>query len=152
MTRSAAAFRNRLRVLIGATAVAAISGCTPIDTTRQQTGHTPSWSATSTATPAPTVAPPTPGDFVVGVIVTEQKCFGSAGCNYLYTDNPQYVSANPLPPKTTVIFTVAGGEQDQVGNFTIDADGMATFDREASISGPEGAELRTTVTQVIHGR
>lgn len=58
----------------------------------------------------------------------------------------------PLPPKTTVIFTVTGGEQDQIGNFTIDADGVATFDRETSISGPEGADLRATVTQVIPDR
>jgi hypothetical protein len=86
------------------------------------------------------------------VIITEQKCFGSAGRSYHYTINPQYISAKPLPEKATVVFTVTGGEQDQVGNFTIDQDGTATFDRETSIDGPEGADLRATVTQVIPGR
>jgi hypothetical protein len=85
--------------------------------------------------------PSVAADFVVGVIITEQKCFGSAGCSYRYTINPQYISAKPLPDKTTVVFTVTGGEQDQVGNFTIDGDGTATFDRETSISGPEAADL-----------
>ncbi|MCW2688010.1 MAG: hypothetical protein JWR37_2900, partial [Mycobacterium sp.] len=42
--------------------------------------------------------------------------------------------------------------QDQVGNFTVDKDGTATFDRQPSISGREGADLRATVTQVIPGR
>ena len=41
----------------------------------------------------------------VGVIITEQKCFGSAGCNYRYTINPQYISAKPLRGKTTVVLT-----------------------------------------------
>lgn len=98
------------------------------------------------------VAPPTPADFIVGVIITEQKCFGSAGCNYHYTINPQYLSTKPLPDKTTVVFTVTGGDQDQVGNFTIDANGTATFDHETSISGQENANLKATVTQVIPGR
>jgi hypothetical protein len=75
-----------------------------------------------------------------------------AGCNYRYTINPQDVSAKPLPDKTTVVYTVSGGEQDQVGNFTIDQDGTATFDRETSISGSEDADMQATVTQVIPGR
>ncbi|WP_235682961.1 hypothetical protein [Mycolicibacterium alvei] len=86
------------------------------------------------------------------MVVTEQKCYGSAGCNYRYTINPQYVSPKPLPEKTTVVFKVTGGDQDQVGNFTIDADGTATFDRETGISGPEGADLQATVTQILPGR
>lgn len=57
-----------------------------------------------------------------------------------------------LPDKPSVIFNVTGGDQDQVGNFAIDADGTATFDRETGISGPEGADLRATLTQVLPGR
>ena len=86
------------------------------------------------------------------MIITEQKCFGSAGCNYRYTINPQYVGTQPLPDKTTVVFNVTGGEQDQIGNFTIGKNGLVTFDRETSISGPESADLEATVTQVIPGR
>jgi hypothetical protein len=51
-----------------------------------------------------------------------------------------------------VIFRVTRGDQDQIGNFTIDKDGMATFDRETMISGPEGADLRAAATQVIPAR
>ncbi|WP_249383634.1 hypothetical protein [Mycobacterium sp. DBP42] len=106
----------------------------------------------SSFTPSPVATPPTAADFVVGVVVTEQKCFGSAGCIYHYTINPQYLSTKPLPDKTTVIFKVTGGDQDQVGNFTIDDGGTATFDRESTIDGPEGADLQATVTQVLPGR
>jgi hypothetical protein len=133
--------------MIGAALAATTVSCVPPDkTTTNPNG------SSSTAVPTPTATPPVPADFVVGVIITEQKCFGSAGCNYRYTINPQYISAKPLPDKTTVVFTVTGGDQDQIGNFTIDTAGIATFDRGTMISGPEGADLRATVTQVSPGR
>lgn len=140
--------------LIGAAVAFTIVGCAPSNTTTSRSTSTQGLGS-ATSAPAPTtttVPPPVPADFIVGVIITEQKCFGSAGCSYRYTINPQYLSANPLPDKTTVVYTVTGGEQDQVGNFTIDQDATATFDRETSISGSEGADLRATVTQVIPGR
>lgn len=98
------------------------------------------------------VAAPRPIDFRIGVLVTEQKCFGSAGCNYRYTIEPHYTGTGPLPAKTTVVFKVTGGDQPQIGNFSIDSSGTATFDRETRISGPEGADLQAVVTQVIGGR
>ena len=129
-------------MIIGAMLSTTVVGCVPPDTTTSnRSGSTPAWgSASSTTAPTATAAPPVPTDFVVSVIITEQKCFDSAGCNYRYTINPQYISAKPLPDKTTVVFTVTGGEQDQIGNFTIDADGTAIFDRETMLSGPEGAD------------
>lgn len=144
--------RNAL--VIAPALAAVLSGCaTPNQATSTASGNpAPTWTETTTTSPTPVAAPPTPADFLVGVIITEQKCFGSAGCNYRYTVNPQYISAKPLPEKTTVVFTVTGGEQDQVGNFSIDADGTATFDRETTISGEENANLQATVTQVIPGR
>lgn len=138
-------------VVITPVLIAVATGCVAPEKARSGTSPASGWSQVTT--PTTTAAePPTPADFVVGVIITEQKCFGSAGCNYRYTINPQYISAKPLLAKTTVIFTVTGGDQDQVGNFTIDADGTATFDRETSISGQENASLKATVTQVISGR
>jgi len=121
---------------VGTLLSAVTVGCTPVTTTNSHSGSTPVFGNTSVATPPSTakVAPTVPADFVVGVIVTEKKCFGSAGCNIRYTIDPQYLSAKPLPDKTTIIFTVSGGDQDQVGNFTIDRSGTATFDRETSIS------------------
>ncbi|ABM10882.1 MULTISPECIES: hypothetical protein [Mycolicibacterium] len=147
------------RISIKAAAIAPIvavglSGCIAPDEVTSANGNdsVSAWSDMTTTSPTRAAAPPTPADFVVGVVITEQKCFGSAGCNYRYTINPQYISSKPLPERTTVVYTVTGGEQDQVGNFTIDADGTATFDRETRISGEENANLQATVTQVIPGR
>ncbi|WBP94048.1 hypothetical protein O6072_20305 [Mycolicibacterium neoaurum] len=112
-----------------------LTGCVPEEVTASSTGSPASGWSSSTTPARPAAAPPTTADFVVGVIVTEQKCFGSAGCNFNYTINPQYISTKPLPEKTTVVYTVTGGDQDQVGNFTIDSNRTATFDRETSISG-----------------
>lgn len=142
--------RIALAAAIFSTALIAV-GCTSPDRVSTNS-HSGAWNAAPSSATTPRVTPPVPTDFSVGVIVTEQQCFGSAGCNYRYTINPQYLSAKPLPDKTTVIFKVTGGDQDQVGNFTIDSDGMAKFDRETSISGQEGAVLQASVTQVIPGR
>lgn len=132
----------------------ALAGCVSPDRVSTNPTDTPKWGAglSSSSTPSPAAPSPTAADFVIGVVVTQQKCYGSAGCNYRYTINPQYISAKPLPDKTTVVFKVTGGDQDQVGNFTIDADGTATFDRETGITGPEGADLQATVTQILPGR
>lgn len=144
-----------MKAALAAPIVAAgLSGCVAPDQATSAKSSSPAgaWSEATASSSTPVAAPPTPADFVVGVIITELKCFGSAGCNYRYTINPQYISTKPLPDKTTVVYTVTGGEQDQVGNFTIDSDGTATFDRETSISGEENANLQATVTQVIPGR
>lgn len=135
-------------------AVLMLAGCVSPDRVSANPTNAPTWDTglTPSSTPSPVASPPTAADFVIGVVVTEQKCFGSAGCIYHYTVNPQYLSAKPLPDKTTVIFKVTGGDQDQIGNFTIDGDGTATFDRETVIDGPEGADLQATVTQVLPGR
>jgi hypothetical protein len=138
-------------IVIAPTLVALATGCVAPEKATSGSGIAAGSSATTTATRSQ-AAPLTPADFIVGVIITEQKCFGSAGCNYHYTINPQYISGKPLPDKTTVVFTVTGGDQDQVGNFTIDANGTAKFDRETSISGQENANLKATVTQIIPGR
>ncbi|OLO99867.1 hypothetical protein BVU76_23595 [Mycolicibacterium porcinum] len=145
--------RNALTLLMLGVALT-LAGCVSPDRVSTNPAETPTWDAglTSSSTPSPAALPPTAADFVIGVVVTEQKCFGSAGCIYHYTVNPQYLSAKPLPDKTTVIFKVTGGDQDQIGNFTIDGDGTATFDRETVIDGPEGADLQATVTQVLPGR
>ena len=138
-------------IVIAPALVALATGCAA--TEKATSGSSLAAGSSAVTTPTKTkAAPPTPADFIVGVIITEQKCFGSAGCSFHYTINPQYISAKPLPDKTTVIYTVTGGDQDQVGNFTIDAHGTATFDREESIDGQEGAVLKATVTQVIPGR
>ncbi|WNM74159.1 hypothetical protein SEA_NERGAL_68 [Mycobacterium Phage Nergal] len=140
----------------GALAAALAACSTPTQSaTRTGSSDLPAagWSdSTSATTPEAPAAQLTPADFRVGVVVTEQSCFGTAGCNVTYTIDPQYVGTAPLPDKTTVVFSVSGGEQPQVGNFTIDSDGEATFQREKMISAPEGANLVATVTQIVPGR
>ncbi|NOP97043.1 MULTISPECIES: hypothetical protein [Mycolicibacterium] len=145
--------RNTLTLLTLGVALT-LAGCVSPDRVSTNPADTPRWDAglSASSTPSPVASPPTTADFVVGVVVTEQKFFGSAGCVYHYTISPQYVSTKPLPDKTTVIFKVTGGDQEQIGNFTIDGDGTATFDRETMIDGPESADLRATVTQVLPGR
>lgn len=147
--------RTIIRATLAATLLAAaLAGCVSPDRVSANPSDTPKWNAgvSSSSTPSPVASPPTAADFLIGVVVTEQKCFGSAGCIYRYTINPQHVSSKPLPDKTTVVFRVTGGDQTQIGNFTIDGDGIATFDRETTLDGPEGADLQATVTQVLPGR
>lgn len=149
--------RTIIRATLAATlltAALALAACVSPDRVSANPVATPRWDAgvSPSSTSSDVATPPTVADFAVGVVVTEQKCFGSAGCSYHYTINPQYIGAKPLPNKTTVIFKVTGGDQDQVGNFTIDDGGTATFDRESTIDGPEGADLQATVTQVLTGR
>src|SRR5262245_17723734 len=55
-----------------------------------------------TATPRMTLAPPppsvpTPGEFMINVIVTEQNCEPGPGCVYKYTIEPKYIGLHPLP-------------------------------------------------------
>lgn len=144
----------RKRIILSAKAIAAIcTACTPQATTNAHGSSAQTWGQSSSSTPTTPVAPPTAADFIIGVVVTEQKCFGSAGCNYHFTINPQYVDTKELPPKTIVIYKITGGgDQDQIGNFTIDKVGMATFDRESTISGTAGANLQAIVTSVLLGR
>ncbi|GCA98519.1 hypothetical protein NCCNTM_21540 [Mycolicibacterium sp. NCC-Tsukiji] len=144
---------NKTQAAAAIIAAAWCAGCAPQVSTDTR-GATPSivGSTSDTSDSVSEVASPRPGDFRVDVLVTEQKCFGSAGCSYHYTIDPHYTGTAALPTKTTVVFKVTGGDQTQIGNFSIDKNGTATFDRETTIDGPEGANLQATVTQVIGGR
>jgi hypothetical protein len=136
----------------GIAAVAALSACTPSGTVKSDTKSSLPGPVSTYSEPSKAAYTPVPSDFVVGVIEMERKCFGSAGCSVTYTINPQYVGSGDLPDKTTVIYKVLGGEDPQTGNFTIDQDGTATFDREARISTDQNSTLTAQVVQVIPGR
>ena len=92
-------------VLVAPFLAAGLSGYVAPDqaTSTRSSGSAASWPEVTTTPPTPVAAPPTAADFIIEVIVTEQKCFGSAGCNYRYTVNQQYISAQSLPEKTTVV-------------------------------------------------
>lgn len=107
-----------------------------------------------TAAPRTTLAPPppsvpTPKEFTVRVVVTEQNCQPGPGCVYEYTIEPKYIGFHPLPPtEFTVEYQVTGGNQPQPGKFTVKGD-QAQILKDVVLEGPPGAQLQATVTQVI---
>ncbi|OBK80138.1 hypothetical protein [Mycobacterium sp. 1274761.0] len=92
---------------------------------------------------------PTPAEFRIGVIVTEQTCKGPAGCVYKYRIEPKYVGFHPLPDnEIKVIYQVTGGQQPQTGDFTIRG-GQARVLADVPLEGPHGARLQASVTQAV---
>lgn len=104
----------------------------------------------TSAPPAAPVRPPGPSDFVVDVTVTEQKCYGSAGCNYHLNIDPRYIGAANLTVGRNwlVIYEIRGGDDPQTGNFRLDGDNVR-WDEEKTIQGPAGTVFAAKVTQVI---
>jgi len=111
--------------------------------------HSPPAAApqTSQARATPTPQVPTPAEFQLGVIVTDQDCSVPNGCVYKYRVEPKYVGFHPLPDKPfTVAYQVTGGHQPQTGEFTVQA-GQARIS-EALVDGPPGARLQAAVTRI----
>ncbi|WP_299569555.1 hypothetical protein [uncultured Williamsia sp.] len=154
VSRKVAAFFSAATLLLGLAIGAGVTYA--IMQTDATDTSTAAASATTTDAPATTrtsSAPviPKPSDFVIGINVTGQQCFGSAGCNYRFRINPQYVGLTPLPDTLTVVYKVSGGDEDQIANFTIKSDGTATIDSESLVQGPAGAQLTAVATQVLEG-
>lgn len=101
----------------------------------------------SVAPPAPRM--PTPAEFQVGVVVTDQNCTGPNGCVYKYRIDPRYVGRHPLPDKEIkVVYQVTGGHKPQVGDFTVHGD-QARVLQDVPIDGPPGAKFQALVTQIV---
>jgi hypothetical protein len=100
--------------------------------------------------PAPKTAAytPVPSDFVVDVTVTEQKCFGSAGCSYQLAVDPRYVGATTPEGKWKVVYQIDGGDDPQMGNFTLDGEHVR-WDSTKRADGSAGAVFTARVTQVL---
>ncbi len=108
----------------------------------------PAATQSSRPTVPPTPQVPIPAEFLLGVVVTDQKCTGPTGCAYKYRVEPQYRGMHPLPDKEIkVVYQVTGGHQPQVGDFTLRGN-QATI-TEAVIEGPPGARLQALVTQIV---
>lgn len=127
----------------------------------------PTVTVTATPAPAPTVtvtktaAPPpppkvttfegTPADFVVTLTLTEQKCFGSAGCNVNYrVETPAYIGTAPLPTSGTieVTYKVLGAEDPIMESFTVSG-GQVRWTEEGYASTQNAdVELTAEVTAV----
>jgi hypothetical protein len=101
---------------------------------------------TTPAAPQPQV--PTPIEFTINVVVTDQTCAAGAGCAYKYTIEPKYIGLHPLPETPfTVFYEVTGGHQPQKGEFTVHKN-QAKILKDVVLDGPPGARLQATVVQV----
>lgn len=149
----------KARLVAGIAAIViGLTGCS-------STGGAPTATPTTTivATPTTTVVAtpraPEPADFRIDVIVTGKQCFSPANCVYHYTIDPWPTATFPPQPdgrKLTVIYTVTGGDQEQIGNYTIDyasdlPEGETRLfrDTDAVVIGPDGATFTATVTRVM---
>lgn len=103
--------------------------------------------AAPTTSSAPAVAP-TPADFRIDVAITEQKCFGSAGCSYELAIAPVQVTAKDITGKWTVVYQITGGDEPQTGNFTLTGS-QANWDAEKRIRGSAGATFGAEITQIV---
>jgi len=98
---------------------------------------------------APTPKVPTPAEFQIGVVVTDQKCADPGGCVYRYRVEPKYLGLHPLPDKEIkVLYQVTGGHQPQDGDFTVQG-GQARVLQDVPLEGPPGAQLKAAVTKVV---
>ena len=108
----------------------------------------PAPTASRTPLPAPTPKVPTPAEFQIGIVVTEQNCAGPTGCVYKYRVEPKYLGLHPLPDtEIKVIYQVTGGHQPQTGDFTVQG-GQARVLQDVPLEGPSGAQLKAAVTKV----
>jgi len=110
--------------------------------------------APPTATPRTALAPPppslpTPKEFTINVVVTEQACQPGGGCVYKYTIEPKYVGFHPLPATPfTVKYEVQGGNQPQPGEFTVEGN-QAKILKDVVLDGPPAARLQAVVLAVV---
>jgi len=103
----------------------------------------------ASAPPPPAPRMPTPAEFQIGVVVTDQNCTGPDGCLYKYRIDPKYVGRHPLPDKEIkVVYQVTGGHTPQTGDFTVVGD-QARVLQDVPIDGPPGARFQALVTQIV---
>jgi hypothetical protein len=104
--------------------------------------------APRTTLPPPPPSVPTPKEFTIKVVVTEQNCQPGPGCVYKYTIEPKYIGFHPLPTTPfTVMYEVQGGNVPQPGEFTVEGSQAKIF-RDVVLEGPAAAQLQAVVLQV----
>jgi hypothetical protein len=92
---------------------------------------------------------PTPKEFTINVVVTEQACQPGGGCLYKYTIEPKYIGFHPLPATPfTVKYEVQGGNQPQPGEFTVEGS-QAKILKDVVLEGPPAARLQAVVLAVV---
>ena len=99
--------------------------------------------------PPPPPSVPTPKEFTIKVIVTEQNCPPGVACVYKYTIEPKYIGFHALPATPfTVKYEVQGGNQPQPGEFTVEGSQAKIF-KDVVLEGPPTARLQAVVVAVI---
>jgi hypothetical protein len=108
-----------------------------------------STATTRTTPPPPPPSVPTPKEFTIKVLVTEQNCQPGPGCTYKYTVEPKYVGFHPLPTTPfTVKYEVQGGNEPQPGEFTVEGNQAKIF-KDIVLEGPPEAPLQAVVLAVV---
>lgn len=108
-------------------------------------------SAAAPTTKVPSRTPVTAADFRIDTTVLTKKCFGSAGCNVTYTIDPTFLGdTRDLEGRSfKVIYEVTGGEDPEIGNFSLTGTNMR-YTESSSISTPSSdAVLTAQVTSVV---
>lgn len=95
---------------------------------------------------------PVPSDFEVDLIVKEQECFGSAGCNVTLRVEPSYVGTNVPTGTWEVTYEVTGIEDEpQIQTFTLDGSEVS-YQPEINVqTTSRSAEPVAEVTDVYEG-
>jgi hypothetical protein len=112
---------------------------------------------------------PDANDFIMEGTITSKKCYGAAGCDYVYRPYPMFTGKQqlPLPAAYTVTYGVQLCDElcrhtapparpdffPQVGSFKISPDGFMTYDHEGTINGPDGRTVELYALAVLedHG-
>lgn len=97
----------------------------------------------------PEFVEPAPEDFLIELDITEQQCFGSAGCNVTVEPSVTYLGLEPYDPNTTyrLTFEVTGGEAPVIQ--TLEFTGAEITYRPVRVSTEsENYELSATPTAI----
>jgi hypothetical protein len=122
---------------------------TTTDDTKADSRRTTTTKKATTTTEGPYY--PAPGDFALSIVVLEQSCFGSAGCNITYEIDLAYKGPRPLDSGDawTVIYEIRGGENVKVGNISVQGD---RYSKESdTISTDPNPRLEAVPTAVREG-
>jgi hypothetical protein len=131
-------------MLVGGVSVAAVLIFSDHSQSSRPTAVTP-----RKTLPPPRPSVPTPKEFTINVVVTEQNCEPGGGCAYKYTIEPKYIGFHPLPTTPfTVKYEVQGGNLPQPGEFTVEGS-QARILKDVVIEGPPAARLQAVVLQVV---
>jgi hypothetical protein len=141
--------------LVGGALVGSILGLTACDPSKPVAGIGDT-TVVGTTYPAPVTATkaaftlPAATDFSIGITELQRHCFGSAGCNVVYTVSASYVGTATIPSTETfrVLYTVTGADDAMSGYLTW-RNGALYGDDEQMVSVTQGSVLTAQATSVI---